>query len=157
MNAPELPAVCEPDRLIRDWCAAEAAFRRRDGLGIVDALIPSDLGEVETYTRIIGLTIIAAESCGIQVRESYPPNPLGFYALSVEDIRTGLDVDPFAGMSQANTVAAGRMIVAAANNDHDQVAALVQAHLQFDGDMERSGVLLDLLGLYCAISNGIDQ
>lgn len=155
-RVPDLPDACQVDRLIADWCAAEAAFRNRDARGVADAFTPRELGEVDTFTRLVGLTTLAAQVCGADIRKQHSPNPLGFYGLAVEDITTGCAVDPFAGMDEANVVAAGRMVVAAANLDHDQVHALVQAHLRFDGAMERSGVLLDLLRLHCAMTPGVE-
>lgn len=151
-HVPGLPESCQLDRLIKDWCAAVDAYRHRDSRGVADAFSPPDLGEVETYTRIVGLTNLAAQVCGAEVRKSFPRNPLGFYALSVEDLQTGMPVDPFADMDKANVVAAGRMVVAAANCDMEQTDALVRAHLRFDGAMERSGVLLDLLRIYCGMA-----
>jgi hypothetical protein len=151
-HEPSLPDSCQLDRLIRDWCDAVDAYQRKDPAGVSDAFSPPDLGEVETYTRLLGLVMIAAELCGVEQRKAHPPNPFGFYALRVEDVTTGRSVDPDQGVEEANTVAAGRLIIAAANQDHEQVEALARAHMPFDGDMKRSGVLLDLLSIYCAMA-----
>lgn len=151
-HVPDLPDSCQFDRLVRDWCDAIAAYNRRDAFAVATAFYPPDLGEVETFTRLCGLVTFAAYACGAEHRKAHPPSPFGFYAVRIENVITGADVDPFAGMAEANIVAAGRLITAAANNDHEQLSALVQAHLRFDGAVERSGVLLDLLSIYCAMA-----
>lgn len=150
----DLPDTCRAERIVADWLTAVQAFRNHDHHGVVDALTPEGMGDVETYTRLVGLVTVAAEACGFVQRKLMPHDPDDFYGMAVTDERTGAAVDPDSCVEDANTVAAARLMVAAANQDQAQVRALVMAHMPFDGAMERSGVLLDLLGLYCALTEG---
>ncbi|GEL19303.1 hypothetical protein [Pseudonocardia asaccharolytica] len=153
-----LPDSCALDRIERDWCAAVDAYRNGDPSGVADALCPPDLGSVETYTRLFALTALAAHVCGQQYRKVHKVDPDpdrdgAFFGVEVVDAVTDRVVTPDDGIKEANVVAAGRLIAAAANGDVEMVTDLVHAHMPFEGSHERSGVLLDLLGIYCAMSS----
>lgn len=155
MSAADLPASCQLDRLTDDWLTAVAAYRNEDADGVAYAFSPPGLGEVETYTRLCGLIILAAECCGLEYRKTNPPGPFGFYSVRIENVITGDSVNPDDSVEDANVVAAARLITASANRDGDMLHDLVRAHMPFEGEIERSGVLLDLLAIYCALTEEV--
>jgi len=147
----DLPPSCREDRIVADWLTAVRAYRSGDSLTLADALVgPPMADEAVAYARLFALVAVASRACGHAQRASTPrTDPGKFYGTAVLG-PDGKRADPNDSTEAANAVAAARLMTAAANGDEDMVFDLIAAHMPPDAAIERAGVLLDLITLYCA-------